>query len=179
MNFCHRAWLTEVPSVISSALGMGGSDTSIEVQKRANCRGERMCGVLLRGRGSGSCVGRPCTPGDELSLHLAGSRNIGNVSGFQFGGFLCTPSTSPWSWVWTCWPYRVIKAPISEVPGLTPHFAEEMEVMLHDRCLKLVAWLCVSSSLPAALSTWAFKAGCIQLVTDEVLGAYDFCSFFI
>lgn len=77
--------------------GDGRSDTSIEVQKKANCRGERMCRVPLRGRVSGRCasVGRPCTPGDELSLHLAGSRNIGDVSGFQFGGFLWTPSTPP------------------------------------------------------------------------------------
>lgn len=78
--------------MIPSALGMEGSATSTEVQKKAECK---MCGDPLRGRGSGCCaVGRPHGPGDKISLHLAGSRSPGNVSGSQFAGFCAVPPFS-------------------------------------------------------------------------------------
>lgn len=73
--------------MIPSALGMGGTATSIEVQKKAKCRG-------AEGVAAGFCW-EALYPWDELSLLLAGSRNVGNGSGFQSASFLCTLSIPP------------------------------------------------------------------------------------
>lgn len=70
-----------------SAQGMEKGATGIEDQQKAKSKGGRMCGDLLRGEGCYGSVGRPHTPGDELSLHFAGS---GKTSGFRFVGFLLT-----------------------------------------------------------------------------------------